>query len=622
MKGTQSSLAALTLGAIGVVYGDIGTSPLYAFKEVFVSGHVALTTENVLGVLSLFFWTLTVIVSVKYVLLIMRADNHGEGGLMALVALAPQSVQDKPKLRRTLMTLGVFGVALFFGDGVITPAISVLSAVEGLVVVTPAAKPYVLPISLVVLFLLFLVQRHGTDFLGKFFGPIMVIWFAAIGLFGIAPIVQHPEVLRSISPYYALHFGIAHYELAFVTLGAVFLCVTGAEALYADMGHFGIRPIRVAWFSMVMPCLILNYFGQGALVLANPKAVENPFFLMMPPWATMPMVALATAATVIASQALISGAFSATKQTIQLGYLPRLTTLHTSHKDTGQIYVPAVNWALLFGVVMSVVIFESSSALAAAYGISVSLVMVITTILTYFVIRHGWKLPLPLCVAATAVFFTVDVSFFASNLLKIADGGWFPLMMAAVLYLLLSTWKDGRRLLATKLRNDALELQPFIESILLFPPVRADGTAVFLTASLGVVPNAMLHNLKHNKVLHETNLFLTVLSQDVPKVALAEQAEISALGHNCWQVIIRFGFLDDPDVPRALEQISGQGFTFDPMRTSYFLSRDIVVPTIGKAMAAWREKLFAQMHRSASGAADFLNLPSNAVVELGSKIEI
>ncbi len=622
MKGTQSSLAALTLGAIGVVYGDIGTSPLYAFKEVFVSGHVALTTENVLGVLSLFFWTLTVIVSVKYVLLIMRADNHGEGGLMALVALASQSVQDKPKLRRTLMTLGVFGVALFFGDGVITPAISVLSAVEGLVVVTPAAKPYVLPISLVVLFLLFLVQRHGTDFLGKFFGPIMVIWFAAIGLFGIAPIVQHPEVLRSISPYYALHFGIAHYELAFVTLGAVFLCVTGAEALYADMGHFGIRPIRVAWFSMVMPCLILNYFGQGALVLANPKAVENPFFLMMPPWATMPMVALATAATVIASQALISGAFSATKQTIQLGYLPRLTILHTSHKDTGQIYVPAVNWALLFGVVMSVVIFESSSALAAAYGISVSLVMVITTILTYFVIRHGWKLPLPLCVAATAVFFTVDVSFFASNLLKIADGGWFPLMMAAVLYLLLSTWKDGRRLLATKLRNDALELQPFIESILLFPPVRADGTAVFLTASLGVVPNAMLHNLKHNKVLHETNLFLTVLSQDVPKVALAEQAEISALGHNCWQVIIRFGFLDDPDVPRALEQISGQGFTFDPMRTSYFLSRDIVVPTIGKAMAAWREKLFAQMHRSASGAADFLNLPSNAVVELGSKIEI
>lgn len=388
------------------------------------------------------------------------------------------------------------------------------------------------------------------------------------------------------------------------------------------MGHFGILPIRVAWFSMVMPCLILNYFGQGALVLANPKAVENPFFLMMPNWAIMPMVCLATAATVIASQALISGAFSATKQTIQLGYLPRLTILHTSHKDTGQIYVPAVNWALLSGVVISVLIFKSSSALAAAYGISVSLVMVITTILTFFVIRHGWKLSLPLCVVATGIFFVVDVSFFASNLLKIADGGWFPLMMAAILYLLLSTWKDGRRLLEAKLRSDALELQPFIESILAFPIARVNGIAAFLTASLGIVPNALLHNLKHNKVFHETNLFLTVLNREVPKVPLEEQAEISGLGHDCWQVVIHFGFLDDPDVPRALQQISGQGFTFDPMTTSYFLSRDIVVPTLGKKMAGWREKLFARMHHSASGAADFLNLPSNSVVELGSKIEI
>ena len=353
---------------------------------------------------------------------------------MALVALASQSVHDRPRVRRTLMTLGVFGVALFFGDGVITPAISVLSAVEGLEVITPAAKPYVLPISLTVLLMLFLVQKRGTDMLGKFFGPVMVIWFAAIGLFGIVPIIQHPEVLKSISPYYAWHFGMEHYELAFITLGAVFLCVTGAEALYADMGHFGKLPIRVAWFSMVMPCLILNYFGQGALVLADPKAVENPFFIMVPKWATMPMVGLATAATVIASQALISGAFSATKQTVQLGYLPRLSILHTSHKDTGQIYVPAVNWALLVGVVMAVTIFQSSSALAAAYGISVSLVMVITTILTFFVIRYGWKLPLPLCVGATGIFLIVDVSFFASNLLKIADGGWFPLMMAAAGY--------------------------------------------------------------------------------------------------------------------------------------------------------------------------------------------
>ena len=618
----QSSLAALTLGAIGVVYGDIGTSPLYAFKEVFVSGHVPITTDNILGVLSLFFWTLAVIVSIKYVVLIMRADNHGEGGLMALLALASHSVQDNPKLRRILMTLGVFGVALFFGDGVITPAISVLSAVEGLETVTPAAKPYILPISLTVLLMLFLVQKRGTDLLGKFFGPVMVVWFVSIGLMGLGPIFQHPEVLKSISPYYALHFGYAHYELAFVTLGAVFLCVTGAEALYADMGHFGKRPIRVAWFAMVMPCLLLNYFGQGALVLANPAAVENPFFLMLPGWATMPMVALATAATVIASQALISGAFSATKQTIQLGYLPRLSILHTSQTDTGQIYLPAVNWALLFGVVLAVTTFRTSSALAAAYGISVSLVMVITTVLTFFVIRYGWKLSLPLCVVATGVFLLVDVSFFASNLLKIADGGWFPLLMAASLYLVLATWKDGRLLLSEKFRRDAIDLPSFLEAVFAFPPVRPDGTAVFLSSSVGIVPNALLHNLKHNKVLHQTNLFLTVQNQEIPKVPVEEQAHMTPLGHDCWQVIIKFGFLDDPDIPKALQQISSPGWRYDRMTTSYFLSRDIVVPTMGGEMAQWREKLFAQMHRSASGAADFLSLPSNAVVELGSKVEI
>ncbi|NVO04521.1 MAG: potassium transporter Kup [Rhodoferax sp.] len=617
-----TSLTALTLGAIGVVYGDIGTSPLYAFKEVFVSGHVPVNTDNILGVLSLFFWTLTVIVSIKYVALIMRADNHGEGGLMALLALASQSVHDKPQVRRRLMTLGVFGVALFFGDGVITPAISVLSAVEGLEVVTPAAASYVLPISLAVLLGLFLVQKRGTDLLGRFFGPVMVLWFLAIGLMGLVPILHNPEVLRAVSPWYALHFSYVHYELAFVTLGAVFLCVTGAEALYADMGHFGKKPIRVAWFGMVMPCLVLNYFGQGALVLANPAAVENPFFLMLPGWATMPMVALATAATVIASQALISGAFSATKQTIQLGYLPRLTILHTSQTDTGQIYVPAVNWALLFGVVMAVVIFRSSSALAAAYGISVSLVMVITTFMTYFVIRYGWKLPLPLCVGATGVFFLVDISFFASNLLKVADGGWFPLMMAGALYLVLATWKDGRAELAAKFSKDAIDLPGFLEAVFAHPPARPDGTAVFLSSSPGIVPNALLHNLKHNKVLHRTNLFLTVQNQEIPKVPLAEQATMTPLGHDCWQVLIRFGFLDDPDIPLALQQINSPDWHHDAMTTSYFLSRDIVVPTLGAGMAQWREKLFAQMHRSASGAADFLHLPNNGVVELGSKVEM
>jgi KUP system potassium uptake protein len=423
---SQSSLAALTLGAIGVVYGDIGTSPLYAFKEVFASGHLEVTPSNVTGILSLFFWTLTVIVSIKYVALIMRADNHGEGGLMALLALASHSVQDNPRLRRMLMTLGVFGVALFFGDGVITPAISVLSAVEGLEVVTPRATPYILAISLGVLLALFIVQKWGTAHLGRYFGIAMVCWFVCIGAAGVPHVLVHPEVFAALSPHHALVFCWEHYQIAFVTLGAVFLCVTGAEALYADMGHFGARPIRLAWFILVMPCLTLNYFGQGALVLSNPAATENPFFLMMPQWATMPMVVLATAATVIASQALISGAFSAAKQTIQLGYLPRLAILHTSENESGQIYVPAVNWALLFGVVMAVVAFRTSTALAAAYGISVSLVMVITTVLTFFVIRYGWKLPLPLCIAATSVFLMVDIAFFASNLLKIAEGGWFP----------------------------------------------------------------------------------------------------------------------------------------------------------------------------------------------------
>ena len=622
LGSNKTSLTTLTLGAIGVVYGDIGTSPLYAFKEVFASGNVPVTPGNVLGILSLFFWTLTIIVSIKYVALIMRADNDGEGGLMALLALASNSVKDKPMLRGALMTLGVFGVALFFGDGVITPAISVLSAVEGLEVVTPEAKKYVLPISLTVLFILFLVQRRGTDKLGRFFGPIMVLWFGAIGLMGVLSILQNPSVLKALSPWYALSFGFEHYQLAFITLGAVFLCVTGAEALYADMGHFGKRPIQIAWFSIVMPALVLNYFGQGALVLANAKAVENPFFLMMPGWLTLPMVVLATAASVIASQALISGAFSATKQTIQLGYLPRLAIMHTSEHATGQIYVPAVNWALLFGVVMAVAIFKSSTALAAAYGISVSLVMVITTILTFFVIRYRWKLPLPLCIAVTGIFLLIDLLFFASNLLKIAEGGWFPLLMACALYLILATWKDGRRLLTKKLREEALDLPSFIATLFSAPPVRVEGTAVFLTANEGVVPSALLHNLKHNKMLHTHNVFLTVKSLEIPRAPVCERISLKPLGNNCWQAKVQFGFMDEPNVPKAFQQVADQGCNFDPMQVSYFLSRDIVVPSIGGEMQAWRESVFAQMHKSASGAADFLHLPSNAVVELGSKIEI
>ena len=622
MPSKKPSLAALTLGAIGVVYGDIGTSPLYAFKEVFAAGHVIVSEQSVLGALSMFFWTLTVIVSLKYVLLIMRADNHGEGGLMALLALASQSVKDQPKLRRALLMVGVFGVALFFGDGVITPAISVLSAVEGLEILTPAAKPYVLPVSLAVLVVLFAVQRRGTGVIGRFFGPVTVLWFVAIAATGLVQIASNPSVLRAISPLYGMRFAAAQPGVAFVILGAVFLCVTGAEALYADMGHFGKRPIRIAWFGLVMPALMINYFGQGALVLANPKAAENPFYLMTPDWALLPMVVLATAATVIASQALISGAFSATKQTIQLGYLPRLSIVHTSEHDMGQIYVPAVNWALLAGVIMAVLFFGSSTALAAAYGISVSLVMVMTTVLTFFVIRYGWGYPLAVCVAATGFFFVVDVAFFASNSLKIMQGGWFPLAMAVGLYVVLGTWKEGRALLSAKLREDALDLKSFLDTVFLDPPHQVSGTAVFLTGEPGTLPNALLHNLKHNKVLHQHNLFVTVRTLEIPRVAPGECLVCEDLGNNCWQVVLNFGFMDDPDVPLALQAMRDQGCALDAMSTSYFLSRDIVIPTLGSGMARWREMLFAQMHRNASAAADFLYLPNNAVVELGSKIEI
>jgi KUP system potassium uptake protein len=605
-----------------VVYGDIGTSVLYAFKEVFASGHVPITEDNVLGVLSLFFWALTIIVSLKYVVLIMRADNHGEGGLMALLALASMSIKDKPKLRGLLTVLGVFGVALFFGDGVITPAISVLSAVEGLEIVTPTAKPYVVPISLVVLLALFGVQRRGTGDIGRFFGPITLVWFAAIGVFGFLEIATNPRVLMALSPLYGIHFVSAHLGVAFITLGAVFLCLTGAEALYADMGHFGKKPIRIAWFGLVMPSLVMNYFGQGALVLANPKAAENPFFLMTPDWALLPMVALATAATVIASQALISGAFSATKQTIQLGYLPRLTILHTSVRDTGQIYIPVVNWLLLVGVVFAVGLFGSSTALAAAYGISVSLVMIITTMMTFFVLRYGWKYNLPLCLAATGFFLVIDTAFFASNSIKIVQGGWFPLVMAGVLYAVMSTWKEGRRLLNRKLKVEAIDLTSFLEAVFVSPPVRVPGTAVFLTAEPGTVPNAMLHNLKHNKVMHEINLFVTVRNHEIPWIGMDKRLSIESLGHDCWQIIVNYGFKNDPDLPKALLNMKGRGCELDYMTTSYFLSRDSIVPTLGSGMAHWREKLFAQMHLNASGAADFLNLPSNSVVELGSKIEI
>ena len=539
-----------------------------------------------------------------------------------MLALASQSVKDKPELRRVLLVVGVFGTCLFYGDGVITPAISVLGAVEGLEVVSPTFKKFVVPLTLVILLALFMVQKHGTASVGKFFGPVMVVWFIVIALLGVINIAADPHILVAISPHYAVGFMWNNPGTTFITLGAVVLCVTGGEALYADMGHFGKKPIRVAWFSIAMPALTLNYFGQGALLLHNPLAVKNPFFMMAPDWALIPLVALAAMAAVIASQALISGAFSVTKQVIQLGYLPRLQIQHTSVKDTGQIYLPFVNWSLFALIVVAVVMFRSSSNLAAAYGIAVCTDMLITTILTFYVIRYSWNYPLALCIGATGFFFVVDFAFWASNLLKLFDGGWFPLAIGGAIFTLMMTWKDGRRLLNEKLRADAIDLPSFLEAVFVSPPARVEGTAVFLTAEVGTVPNAMLHNLKHNKVLHANNLFVTVKNHEVPWIGLSKRLEIDSLGHDCWQVVIHYGFKNDPDVPKALQQIRGRGCEMNTMTTSYFLSRDTVVPTLGTGMSQWREKLFAQMHHNASGAADFLNLPNNAVVELGSKIEI
>ena len=605
-----------------MVYGDIGTSVLYAMKEVFGSGHVPFTPDNVHGILSIFFWTLTTIVSLKYVVLVLRADNHGEGGLVAMLALASQSVKDRPELRKVLLVVGIFGTCLFYGDGVITPAISVLSAVEGLEVVSPTFKKAVIPLTLLILFVLFWVQKRGTAGIGKFFGPITLVWFGVIAVLGLSHIAHHPQILWAISPHHALGFIWHHPGTTFIILGAVVLCVTGGEALYADMGHFGKKPIRLAWFSIVMPALTLNYFGQGALLLAEPEAVKNPFYMMAPDWALLPLVGLATMATVIASQALISGAFSVTKQVIQLGFLPRLQVQHTSETDTGQIYMPFVNWGLFAAIVLAVGMFRSSSNLAAAYGIAVCTDMLITTVLTFFVIRYAWKLPLALCIGATGFFFVVDLAFWASNMLKLLDGGWFPLLIGAAVFVLMLTWHDGRRLLNESLRSDALRLSDFLEAVFIAPPTRVDGTAVFMTAEPGNVPNALLHNLKHNKILHQQNLFVTVRSHEIPRMDPEHSLEVSALGHDCWQVIVNYGFKDDPDLPRALGRLEGLGYRLDPMSTSYFLSRDIVIPTIGGGMANWREKLFAQMHHNASAAAEFLNLPTNAVVELGSKIEI
>ncbi|MEX8194974.1 potassium transporter Kup [Comamonas guangdongensis] len=622
MQNSRSSLFALTLGAIGVVYGDIGTSVLYSVKEVFSSGYVPFTPANVYGVLSVLFWTLTVIVSLKYVVLVLRADNNGEGGLVAMLALASQTVKDKPRLSSTLFLVGMFGTSLFYGDGVITPAISVLSAVEGLEVISPHFTKAVIPLTLVILFLLFFVQKRGTAGIGKFFGPITATWFVCIALLGVHQILGHPEILAALSPHHAVGFIWNNPGTSFIILGSVVLCVTGAEALYADLGHFGKKPIRLAWFSIAMPALTLNYFGQGALLLSNPDAVKNPFFMMAPSWALLPLVAMATMATVIASQALITGAFSVTRQVIQLGYFPRFEVRHTSVKETGQIYMPLVNWGLFVAIALAVLLFRNSGNLAAAYGIAVTLDMLITTMLTFFVIRYRWNYPLPLCLLTTGFFFLVDFAFFSSNLLKLFEGGWFPLLIGGTIFTLMMTWRRGRELLHQKLQADALNLKDFLESTWRHPPTRVPGTAVFLSGEPGTVPHALLHNLKHNKVLHERNIFVTVRNHEVPWVGLDKRVEAESLGGDCWEVIINYGFKNEPDVPAALAQLRTQGCSFDSMSTSYFLSRDVIIPRMNNSMAHWREKLFAQMHKNASRVSDFLHLPSNSVVELGSKLEL
>ena len=620
----KSSTAGLTLLALGVVYGDIGTSPLYAVKETFGPSHgIALETANILGGLSTIFWSLMIVVTFKYVMLIMRANNKGEGGIMALLALASSAVKDQPRWRTLILALGVVGASLFYGDAVLTPAISVLSAVEGLEVGTVAFKSYVIPIAVIVLVTLFMFQRHGTAVVGAFFGPICALWFLALGTVGIHHVIENPVVLQALNPLHALRFVTGHGFASFVVLGAVLLAFTGAEALYADMGHFGKRAVRIAWFGLVLPALMLNYFGQGALLIANPQAIDNPFYLAYPDWALYPMIGLATAATVIASQATISGAYSITKQAIQLGYLPRLNIQHTSAKEIGQIYLPSVNWILLAAVMVAVVGFGSSSKLASAYGVAVVGTMLITTFLTFFVIHYSWGYSLWLCLLATGSFIIVDLAFFSASLLKIFDGGWFPLVMGGAVFTLMVTWRRGREILLARLKESSVPLQAFLDSLMRNPPTRVPGTAVFLTSTHGAVPHALLHNLAHNKVLHERVVFLTVVIKDVPWVPAKERIHIKDLGNNCFQLIVDFGFKNRPDVMQALELCREHEMEFQPLQTSFFLSRETVIASVRyEGMALWRERLFSTLARNASSPVEYFNLPANRVIELGTQIEI
>lgn len=620
--GNKPKLSVLTLAALGVVFGDIGTSPLYTMKEVFSAGThpVPLNEANMFGILSLIVWALIMVVSVKYVAFIMRADNRGEGGIMALLALASHNTAQNVKKQRVIMLLGILGACMFYADGMITPAISVLSAVEGLEVAAPVLHPLILPITLIVLFGLFWAQSKGTALVGAFFGPIMLIWFATLGILGVYSIMQNTSILHALNPMYAFHFFAISPWIAFVALGGVVLAVTGAEALYADMGHFGIYPIRLVWYGLVLPTLILNYFGQGALILKNPEAVINPFFLLAPEWLLYPLIILATLATVIASQAVITGAFSVSRQALQLGYLPRMHVEHTSESQEGQIYIPRVNWGLMLAVMVLVVGFKTSGNLAAAYGIAVTGNMLITTLLAGVVFHNMWGWSKLKTGALVGMFLIIDVAFFSANVLKIPDGGWVPLLIGVIIFTLMLTWKTGRTALFLHVKNEAMALDPFIEAIGAHPPARVPGTAIFMTPNLEGVPHAMLHNLKHNKVLHEKVVVLTVKFLDYPHTNEVERVEVEILPHDFYKVTVRYGFKDLPDLPRDLLLCAAEGLSLDAMDTSFFIGKEILIASKKSTMAYWRKKIFIGLFRSAETITNQFKLPPNRVVELGSQM--
>jgi KUP system potassium uptake protein len=621
----RKATATLVVGAIGVVFGDIGTSPLYALKEAFSPEHgIPLTPDNVMGILSLIVWSMLWVITIKYLVVMMRADNNGEGGILALLALALRETKGRPRLKWTIIGIGMFGAAMFYGDSMITPAISVLSAVEGLGIATPVFAGYVIPVTVAVLAALFFIQSHGTTKVGSFFGPVTVIWFLAIGAIGAAQLYKNPAVLAALQPAFAVDFIFAYPLLGFLVLGAVFLALTGGEALYADMGHFGKKSIRIGWLALVFPALLLNYFGQAAFVLANPAAIKNPFYLMVPEWALYPMVVLATCATVIASQAVISGAFSVTRQAIQLGYIPRLEILHTSERAIGQIYVPFVNWMLFVAVVLLVLGFQSSSNLANAYGIAVAATMVIECILAMVVARLLWKWSRWMVILVIGSMLVVDVIFLASNAAKFFSGGWFPVLIGSAIFVLLMTWKRGRTLMFRRLEEHGIPLKPFLEGLNAHPPAKVQGSAIFMTSTLETVPHALLHNLKHNKVLHEETVFLTIVTHDVPRVPMEDRIQFERLVEGFYRLEAWYGFTEQPDIDEILNGCRVRhGKAFDLMDTSFFLSRETVIPANDRpGMALWRDHLFAWMTRNATRATDFFNIPPNRVVELGTHIEI